>query len=26
MFGAKLRGLEQVFVDYSEALAARGHG
>jgi len=25
MFGAKLGGLEQVFVDYSEALAARGH-
>ena len=24
MFGAKLGGLEQVFVDYSEALAARG--
>jgi glycosyltransferase involved in cell wall biosynthesis len=25
MFGAKLGGLEQVFVDYSEALASRGH-
>lgn len=25
MFGAKLGGLEQVFVDYSEALGARGH-
>ncbi len=25
MFGAKLGGLEQVFVDYSEALVARGH-
>jgi len=25
MFGPKLGGLEQVFVDYSEALAARGH-
>ena len=25
MFGAKLGGLEQVFVDYSEALALRGH-
>lgn len=25
MFGAKLGGLEQVFVDYSEALSARGH-
>ena len=25
MFGVKLGGLEQVFVDYSEALAARGH-
>ena len=25
MFGANLGGLEQVFVDYSEALAARGH-
>ena len=25
MFGAKLGGLEQVFVDYSEALGSRGH-
>ncbi len=25
MFGAKLGGLEQVFVDYSEVLCARGH-
>ena len=25
MFGARLGGLEQVFVDYSEALATRGH-
>ncbi len=25
MFGGKLGGLEQVFVDYSEALAGRGH-
>src|SRR4051794_30004746 len=25
MFGPKLGGLEQVFVDYSEVLAARGH-
>ena len=25
MFGANLGGLEQVFVDYSEALGARGH-
>ena len=25
MFGAKLGGLEQVFVDYSEVLASRGH-
>jgi len=25
MFGAKLGGLEQVFVDYSEALSGRGH-
>ena len=25
MFGARLGGLEQVFVDYSEVLAARGH-
>ncbi len=25
MFGARLGGLEQVFVDYSEALALRGH-
>ena len=25
MFGKKLGGLEQVFVDYSEVLAARGH-
>jgi len=25
MFGAKLGGLEQVFVDYSEALGGRGH-